>query len=83
MSANAKPVKIHEFTAEEFLQPDEHILCAVILGPDRDEPGRKVLHMRAHAAAIELLRALPLETRTMIVEHQERLLREFRMMVIG
>jgi hypothetical protein len=78
-TADSKPVKTHEFTAASFLGPHEHILCAVVIGPDRDDPilGH-TLHLRASAHAIELIRALPISTRTMIVEHQERLLSEFR-----
>jgi hypothetical protein len=74
-------VKIHEFSAGALLQPDEHILCAIIIGPDRDDHERKTLHMRTHAAAVEMLRLLPPETRKMILEHQERLIREFNAMV--
>lgn len=77
-AADSKPVKIHEFVANSFTEPGEHILCAVILGPDRDDSTRHTLHLRANASAIELLRAMPPETRRMIVEHQERLLPEFR-----
>jgi hypothetical protein len=81
MSANGKPVKIHEFSAGTFLQPGEHILCAIIIGPDRDDPEHKILHMRTHAVAVEMLRLLTPETRKMILEHQERLIREFTAMV--
>lgn len=82
MSAADKPVKIHEFTAESFLQPGEHILAAIVIGPDRDEPHHHVLHLRANAPAVELLRAMPRETVQMILEHQDRLLSEFRKMLV-
>ena len=77
-SADTKPVEINEFTAKGFLQPGEQILCAVIMGPDLDDPGETVLHMRSYLPAVQWLRALPRETRLMIIDHQERLLREFR-----
>ena len=80
-TAQRKSVKVHEFASTDFLQPREHILCAVIIGPDRDDSTRKTLHFRSHAAAIEILKARPIETRRMIVEHQERLLSEFRKML--
>ena len=83
-SAENKPVKIHEFMASamgSFLAQGEHMMCAVILGPDLDDPNRHTLHLRANATVVDLLRAMPRETRTMIIEHQERLLREFRSML--
>ena len=83
MKAADKPVKIHEFTAESWswLQPGEHVLFAVILGPDFDDPSRHTLHLRGNAPALEVLRALPEPTKGMILEHYERLLSEFRKLV--
>jgi len=81
-AATSKPIKLHEFTADELLQPGEHILCAVIIGPDRDNADRKTLHMRSFSAAVEVLQAMPLETRQMIMDHQDRLLAEFRKLVL-
>lgn len=81
-TADSKPVKIHEFTATELLQPGEHILCAIIIGPDLDDPGEKTLHMRCLSAAIEEIRKLPDPTRKMIMEHFDRLMAEFRKQVL-
>jgi hypothetical protein len=81
-TADTKLVDLQEFTADGFLQPGEHILCAIIIGPDLDDPERKKLHMRSYAAALEVLRAMPRETRQMIMEHQDRLLAEFRKLVL-
>ena len=81
MSASGKPVKIHEFTAPALTGPDEHVLCAVIIGPDRDDPTRKTLHLRTYAAALETIREISPESRRMIAEHLDRLLAEFRKMV--
>ena len=81
-AADSKPVLIHEFTQHTLTGPGEHVLCAIIIGPDRDDPGRKTLHLRSFAATLEILRTLPLETRQMIMEHQERLLAEFRKLVL-
>jgi hypothetical protein len=81
--ASEKPVKIHEFMADGFVQPGEHILSAIIIGPDRDDPSHKTLHLRLNAAALEILRAMSVETRTMIIEHHIRLLSEFRTFVLG
>jgi hypothetical protein len=83
--ADSKPVLIHEFTADQLTCPGEHILCAIIIGPgpDRDDPERKTLHMRCVAATLEILRVLPPETRQMIMEHQDRLLAEFRRQVLS
>lgn len=81
-TADSKPVKIHEFIATELTQTGEHILCAIIIGPDRDEPHRKTLHLRCISAAIEEIRRLPEPTRQMIMEHFDRLLAEFRKQVL-
>jgi hypothetical protein len=80
-SVSEKCVKVHEFTSPTFTGPDENILCAVIIGPDRDDPTGKTLHLRANAAAIEMMRTLPRKSVEMILEHQERLLAEFRKLV--
>ena len=82
-TADQKQVKIHEFTADGLTQKGEYILCALIIGPDRDEPDRKTLHMRSVSAAIEELQNLPRPTRLMVMEHMDRLLAEFRKIVLG
>ena len=82
-TADQKEVKVHEFIAENgFAERGEHILCAIIIGPDRDEPGRKTLHLRMRGDAFDLIKALPIGTRQMMMEHMDRLLGEFREMVL-
>ncbi|MGA2376039.1 MAG: hypothetical protein ABSF72_11010 [Candidatus Sulfotelmatobacter sp.] len=66
-TADSKPAKIHEFSAAWLLEPGEHVLCAIVLGPDRDDPRRKTLRVRANAPVVELLRKMPSETTRMIV----------------
>ena len=82
-TADSKSVKTREFTQSDFLLEQEHILCAIVIGPDRDEADRKTLHLRLRADAMELLRRMPIETRQMILEHQERLWSEFKKQVLA
>jgi hypothetical protein len=82
-TADRKSVKWHEFSTDEFVAEGEHILFAIIIGPDRDNPKEKRLHLRARADGVEVLRTLPYETRLMIMEHQDRLLKDFRRRVLG
>jgi hypothetical protein len=82
-TADSKPVKIHEFTAGQFEQAGEHILCALIIGPDRDEPGARTLHLRINARALETIKGFPPAVRQMILEHLDRLLAEFRDRVVA
>ena len=82
-SANGKEVKRHEFTAPMFVAPGEHILCAVIIGPDRDDPALETLHLRMLAASIEILETIPPASREMIAQHLDRLLADFRKIVAG
>jgi hypothetical protein len=79
-TATEKPVKRHEFTATRLTQPGEHVLCAVIIGPDRDDPssGKMVLHLRTTANAVEILRIADSQAREMIMQHLDRLMSEFR-----
>lgn len=81
-TAKGKPIKVHEFSAASFTREGEHILCAVIIGPDCDDPTRRTLHLRSNAAAVELLRIMPKETVQMILDHQEALLDNFRKMIL-
>lgn len=81
-TAAEKPVKKTEFTSKVLVREGEHVLFAVIIGPDVDEPGRKELHLRAVAAAVEFMREeLKPEAREMILQHLDRLVAEFRKMV--
>lgn len=76
-----KEVKVHEFRQESLTTPGEQVLCAVIIGPDRDDPTRKTLHLRSYAVAVELLRTLEPKTRDMISSHLSRLVSEFQKQV--
>jgi hypothetical protein len=76
--AAEKPVKVHEFTQEALTAPGEHVLCAVVIGPDRDDPTRKTLHLRSYAAAVEILHQASPATRGMIADHLARLIGEFK-----
>ena len=79
--AAAKPVKIHEFTSPTFTGPEENLLLAVIIAPDRDDFTRKSLHLRSYPFVIELFRNLTPETRRMILDHLDLLVAEFKAMV--
>lgn len=81
-TAKGKPIKVHEFSASSFTQDGEHVLCAVIIGRDLDDPRRHTLHLRTNAAAVDLLRVMPIESARMILDHQEALLGNFRKMIL-
>lgn len=70
----SKPIKTHEWTAQSFTEPGEKILCAFIIGPDRDEPRERTLHFRTNAIALEEIKKQPLEIRIRFLQDATRLL---------
>lgn len=67
-------VKLHEFTQDSFTSPGEHILCAFVIGPDRDDPKAKTLHLRTNADALEIFRTTSVETRLAFTRSATKLL---------
>lgn len=80
-------IKTHRWTAKsghEFAQPGEHILCAFIIGPDRDDPKStdRTLHIRANQDAIDALKQYPLASRIQLAEGASLLLHELIRLVL-
>lgn len=69
-----KTVKTENFTANKFDQPGERILCALIIGPDRDDHARKTLHFRTDATVLEEIKQQPLEFRLSFLKDATQLL---------
>lgn len=72
-------IKTHIWTAkskEEFARPGEYIILALIIGPDRDDPTARTLHIRANQEVIDVVKNNPFETRLQIVQGATQLLDE-------
>ena len=67
-------VKVHEFTQPEFVCPGEHILCAFVIGPDRDDPTKKTLHLRTKSDVLNIVRDASAEVRLRFVQDATKLL---------
>ena len=79
-------IKTHEWTAakgEPFIEPGEHILCAFIIGPDRDDPNAKTLHLRSNADALKFFKQMPTEARLQLLQGATLLLEELAKRVLA
>lgn len=75
-------VKVTNFSTSSFIGQDEQILCALIVGPDKDAAVRRVLHLRTDARFIEALQHETIEARMSFMSKVMQLLEEFCQLVL-